>query len=822
MGVVYWSVRSLISHWRKHPVQFFSLFTGLWLATALLTGVQALNSQARQSYAQASQLIGGLPQATLSARNGGLISQESFLALRRQGWPVSPMLQGSAIIQGQTRRLQIMGIEPVSLPVGSSIAGEPTETQDLMAFISPPGQTWVANQTLHELNLQEGEQPYLVNGQRLPPITGKSGMAPGMLLVDIGVAQRLLEAPDQLSRLVFPADFQKPLPSPWNERLQWQPHSNENDPGQLTESFHLNLMALGLLAFAVGLFIVHAAIGLALEQRRPLLRTLRASGVSVQKLLIALTGELIALALLGGLAGIVSGYVLASLLLPDVAASLRGLYGAEVAGELSLNPIWWLGSLGLSLLGALLAGANSLWRAARLPLLGLANSEAWHQAHRAWLKRQGWIAALAAVVAFIAWLTGNSLAAGFIMMGSLLLAAALGLPVALSGLLRLAPASMRSPLLGWFIADCRQQLPGLSLALMALLLALAANIGAGSMTEGFRHTFGVWLDQRLSAELYIRPASPDQVQEMANWLTARPEVDRVLAGLELETQLGGWPLTIAGVEDDELYRNHWPLLEARAGNPWDALFKGDSVMLSEQLARHLNIEIGDTVKLPAAEGAWLAKIVGIYADYGNPRGHVLVDAKVMKAHWPNLPVSRYALRMEPSAVGNLKQAIKDTFALDDSRLVDQVQLKQWATQVFERTFSATSALNTLTLGVAGVALFIALLTQSQSRLGQLAPLWAMGVTRRQLMLLNVGQTWLLTLLTLLLAIPLGILLAWCLVAVINVQAFGWRLPLQVFPDQLMRLAGLALLATWLASAWPLWTLWRSRPVDLLRVLSDER
>lgn len=207
MGVVYWSVRSLISHWRKHPVQFFSLFTGLWLATALLTGVQALNSQARQSYAQASQLIGGLPQATLSARNGGLISQESFLALRRQGWPVSPMLQGSAIIQGQTRRLQIMGIEPVSLPVGSSIAGEPTETQDLMAFISPPRQTWVANQTLHELNLQEGEQPYLVNGQRLPPITGKSGMAPGMLLVDIGVAQRLLEAPDQLSRLVLPADF---------------------------------------------------------------------------------------------------------------------------------------------------------------------------------------------------------------------------------------------------------------------------------------------------------------------------------------------------------------------------------------------------------------------------------------------------------------------------------------------------------------------------------------------------------------------------------------------------------------------------------------
>lgn len=46
--------------------------------------------------------------------------------------------------------------------------------------------------------------------------------------------------------------------------------------------------------------------------------------------------------------------------------------------------------------------------------------------------------------------------------------------------------------------------------------------------------------------------------------------------------------------------------------------------------------------------------------------------------------------------------------------------------MFERTFAATAALNSLTLAVAGVALFISLLTQSQSRLGQLAPLWALG------------------------------------------------------------------------------------------------
>src|SRR3546814_10006259 len=143
----------------------------------------------------------------------------------------------------------------------------------------------------------------------------------------------------------------------------------ENNLSRLTESFHLNLDALGVLSFVVGLFIVHAAIGLALEQRRGLLRTLRACGVSARLLVTSLVLELGALALLGGIAGVLSGYWLASLLLPDVAASLRGLYGAEVAGHLNLSPCWWLSGVGLSLLGALLAGAGSLLRAARLPVL---------------------------------------------------------------------------------------------------------------------------------------------------------------------------------------------------------------------------------------------------------------------------------------------------------------------------------------------------------------------------------------------------------------------------------------------------------------------
>jgi putative ABC transport system permease protein len=825
MGVFYGALRALLSHWRQHPVQFFSVLTGLWLATSLLTGVQALNSQARDSYARASQLIGGEPQASLTAPNGATFSQVLFVNLRRAGWPVSPVLQARLSLKGhEDQRLQLMGIEPLSLPTGSAVAGQALDIARMVDFISPPGSTWIAPQTLQALGYHEGEQPLSVNGQRLPPLHRQADMAPGVLLVDIGFAQQVLGMPQQLSRLLLPKDFtatQPSLPEDVARQLVLKRSGEENNLSRLTESFHLNLDALGFLSFAVGLFIVHAAIGLALEQRRGLIRTLRACGVSARMLIFSLSVELGCLALLGGIAGVVSGYLLAGVLLPDVAASLRGLYGAEVAGQLSLSPLWWVSGVGLGLLGALLAGANSLLRAARLPLLALANPQAWHQAHARWLRRQGWVAAIAGVVALLALLLGDSLASGFMLLACLFLGAALGLPVLLNAVLSLVLRRSHSVLGQWFIADCRQQLPALSLALMALLLAMAANIGAGSMTAGFRQTFSDWLEQRLTAELYVNPESPAQARDIQQWLGQQPQVSAVLPSWQVSIQLQGWPADVYGVIDHPTYRQHWPLLQAQGDKPWEQLAADDTLMLSEQLARRLKVQLGDRLAIPTAQGQWSPRIVGIYADYGNPKGHLLVNAEHLQRYWPQLAPSRFNVRIDPASVPSLVRALQARFALVDNRIVDQTQLKVWSSQVFERTFAATAALNSLTLGVAGVALFISLLTQSESRLGQLAPLWALGVTRRQLMLLNLGQTWLLALLTLLLALPLGIVLAWCLNAVINVQAFGWRLPLRIFPLQLLQLMALALLATLLASAWPLLKLYRSRPADLLRTFARD-
>ncbi|RZI78708.1 MAG: ABC transporter permease, partial [Pseudomonas sp.] len=351
---------------------------------------------------------------------------------------------------------------------------------------------------------------------------------------------------------------------------------------------------------------------------------------------------------------------------------------------LSLSPQWWLAGVGVSLLGALLAGVSSVLRAARLPLLALAQPQAWRLAQGPWLRRQALVALLLGLVALGCWQWGNNLTSAFVLLAALLLAAALLLPalleLALAGLARLC----RRPLPQWFVADSRQQLPALSLALMALLLALAASVGVGSMTEGFRRTFTGWLDQRLSADLYLTPRDTAQAVQISDWLACQPEVTAVLPNWRVEWRLQQWPTQVQGIVDHPYYSNHWPLLEKSAG-AWEQLAQGRGIMLSEQLARRLQLGLGDALQLPEPS-AQTMPVVGIYADYGNPKGHLLISAGWLRQHWPQATLSNLGLTVASEHLPALKRALGQQFSLDDSRMVEQTTLKRWSAAVFERTF----------------------------------------------------------------------------------------------------------------------------------------
>jgi putative ABC transport system permease protein len=356
---------------------------------------------------------------------------------------------------------------------------------------------------------------------------------------------------------------------------------------------------------------------------------------------------------------------------------------------------------------------------------------------------------------------------------------------------------------------------------MALLLALAVNVGVGTMVETFSRTFIVWLDGRLSADVYINALDNAQATEIKTWLRQRPEVQAILPGGRAETQLDGAPIEIVGLPDHATYRDHWPLLQS-SNNAWNRLRPGDAGFVSEQLARRLNLRLGDHIELPAPGGNWTLEVVGIYADYGNPKGQLTVNIAALLRRFPTIPQTRLGLRVAPPQIPALMSALQAKFRLDDRNLLDQATLKAESTRIFNRTFAVTAALNAFTLGVAGIALLTSLLTLGNSRLPQLAPLWAIGITRQRLAWIELLKTMSVALITTLLALPLGLLVAWCLIAVVNVKAFGWRLPFHVFPLQLIELVAVAMLAALFASLLPALKLARMQPASLIKIFADER
>jgi putative ABC transport system permease protein len=795
-------LETLLAHWRRHPVQLVTLLLGLSLATALWSGVQAINAEARASYDAAARAVGGDTLPALVDADGARIPLATYVALRRAGWLVTPVIEGE--LPARRGQVRLIGVDLLTAPP-EAIAGEgATETEVEPAdSLGAPGRIFANAETASRLD-DDG----------LPPLVVAPNVPPGIVMADIGVAARALGRGPEVDRLLVLPDqpLGRPALADVAPELERREPGAQSDVARLTDSFHLNLTAFGLLSFAVGLFIVHGAVGLAFEQRRPTFRTLRALGLPSRRLLLLLGAELLAIALVAGAAGMALGGLIAAALLPDVAATLRGLYGADVDGALSLRPAWWAAGMAIAVAGTAVAGAGAMWKVATLPLLAPAQPRAWARASERTIRFQVAGAAALVALAVVLGIAGSGLVAGFLMLGALLVAAALLLPMWLSLCLRLGQRLARGPLAEWFWADTRQQLPGLGLALMALLLALAANIGVGTMVQSFRLTFTGWLDQRLAAELYLQVEDEAQGRDLTAWL--EPRADAVLPIWNAETRVLGAPAEVFGVADHATYRENWPLLSALP-DVWDAVATGDGVLVNEQLARREGLSPGDGIIL----SDWRTQVAGVYSDYGNPTGQVLVGLGELD-QFEGVTRLNYGVRTDDPE--GLADAIVNEFGLAPDRIVDQAALKRLSLDIFERTFAVTSALNVLTLGIAGVAILTSLLTLSGLRLSQLAPVWAVGLTRSRLGALELLRTLLLAALTFAAAIPVGLVLAWTLLAVINVDAFGWRLPMHVFPRDWLTLGLLSLAAAALASLWPTLRLARLRPAELVKVFAHER
>ena len=105
-------LRTLLSHYRRHPVQAVFLFTGIVVANVLLAGTLLINAQARQSYDRGEQFLSSAPTGYIrhSDKSKG-IDEREYIKLRRQGFDklVPVLRQFVRLENGQALELMLTG-----------------------------------------------------------------------------------------------------------------------------------------------------------------------------------------------------------------------------------------------------------------------------------------------------------------------------------------------------------------------------------------------------------------------------------------------------------------------------------------------------------------------------------------------------------------------------------------------------------------------------------------------------------------------------------------------------------------------------------------
>ncbi len=798
--MMYWGLLALLSHWRRAPVQLLAIVFGLALSTALWSAVQAINATARSSYASAESQLTLFGTDRITSVDGSL-TLEDYISFRRQGWGVSPVWEREVALGGS--EVTLLAIDVLSHPMVDSLL----DTDGAFATSSSSSTAPELDQIpffLHPHTLAKMSSPP-------PRTTTVTNLPVGLVVTDFAAVQNLRADINILSYLVVLEDNKRDESDLLSE-YRWI-RSAQISPGQLTDSFHLNLTAFGLLAFVVGLFIVQSTIKLAVEQRRGLMRTLRSLGLSLTGLVTLCAAELLMLALFAGSLGLGLGFFVAGALLPDVNATLSGLYGAEVSGTLSMEPSWVVLGLTMTLLGTAVAGGTSLYQVYRLPILqGPATSA--RAATSARIQKRGLIVGFLLLAVTPLLLLVPHLIAGFALMGTLMLGTVLLLPAVVSWFINIAERAARPGLPQWFWSDMRVQLHTLNVPLMALALAIATTIGVETMTSSFRLTFVEWLNQRFAADLYIRIDDAKQAPAILEFLSNNGHHARPLRTADLTH--AAHPTQIWGVVEDPYYQDRWPMI-SQLPEAWPQLHMGGGVVINEQMARARDLWPDDTFTVT---NVGTVSVLGVYSDYGNPNHQIIMSNDILERSFIDTQLSNIAVST-PDKTG-LRNALLDVFYLDNSAILDQNALRDQSLKVFDQTFVVTAALNVLTLAIAGFALLTSFAALWNQRLPQIAPIWAMGLPLRSIAQLEVTRSLGLAFLTALFAIPLGVVLAWVLLSVTNVLAFGWKLQLYLFPVSWLRTVLLALIAALLACAPSAFRLLRIAPSELLKVFANER
>jgi putative ABC transport system permease protein len=824
---------SLLRHLLRHPWQLGLAILGIALGVAVVLAVDIANSSALRSFELANQQLTGSASHRIVASSEAGVPEQVYVHLRRQGIrSIAPVVMGYAeALEPPGKRYQLLGIDPFAEgPFRPHLDARETEVAsiDLLALLTEPDTAVlpgdVADPTALSLQIGADTLTLRAVGQLTDPSLH------GLVLMDIATAQTLLDRVGWLSHI----DVRLPEGEA-GERLLTQLQSALPESlhlvdtaeqaaatAELSASFGLNLTALSLLALLVGMFLIYNTMTFVVVQRRGLLGMLRALGVTRSEIIRGILGEALLLGLIGTLLGGVLGVWLGSVLLHLVTQTIDDLYYVLTVTRLELSPLTLAKAAALGLFASVLAALLPA-REAAMATPGAAISRV--QLETQWRALLPLVSACGiALLLFSAalfWLT-TSLVAALLATFALLIGCALLTPLAVVGLTALTDQLPWGLLPRMALRGVVRHLSRTGVAVAALMVAFATTVGIGVMVDSFRSGVIVWLQDVLTADVYITPVAAGSVDiNLDSAVLARlpdiPGVAAVTTARWRTLDLEGRPVQLGALDIPDQAPLGYRLRHGEAQPVQQALQAG-AILVSEPLAYRRNLAPGDTLTLPVADGTRAFTIAGVFYDYGSEHGRIIIQQAVYRDYWRDLAIDSAGVYLAEgydldTVRRNLEQELG---ALQAIRIWSNRAIFDLTLEIFERTFTITRVLQLLAIIVAGVGLLSALLAQLLERTREFSLLRALGMTPAQLGILLTLQSSFLGLVAGVLALPVGLLVASVLVFVINRRAFGWTLPFEPDPNLLWQTVALALSAALLAVVLPAWRLWRQPPAAGLR------
>ncbi|MEY2342032.1 FtsX-like permease family protein [Acidithiobacillus sp. IBUN Pt1247-S3] len=799
---------------RAHPGASVLAVLGVALGVALGLAIALINVQAVDNVSSGLRRLSGQADLLLTHPGGSLA----------QGWyPRLAMAPGVAVAAPELRvlattpdgkALPVWGIDAFrSLALGQPLV--PLGLKDPFTLFNPLHLV-LDQSAISELHVQVGQalvlqaagvpRSFVVIGSIPDPVPGQA-----VAITDIASAQWLWGDEGKVSQIAlrlrpdaniaqFAAVWAKQLPP---GAILRTPKDAGSVTARASLAYRVNLLVLSLVALFTGAFLVYTTLAFTAIRQRRSLAILRVLGLREREVLLASQLQGLVLGLPGALLGVPLGILVAQLALARMGGNLGAGYFSGAGAALDAHPWLWT-IFALAGLGAALFGAFwPAWSGRRLPIVRILGNGSEEELPGGHLGIGLLLLLLAGIAALLpAW--GGIPYAAYAAIAILLIATLFLLPGLLALLARFLPLPEQA--LQRLVAAQLRGNPGrASRSLAAIVVAFSLVVAMAVMVGSFRDSVSDWLRDILNADIYVQAGSGNQELLPAGsgkQLCHLPGVERCsrLRHTELAVLPQRPPVALLarGMDPQHPGRTLQILQEA----PNDP--RGPPpIWISEILAGLSHWRAGQIIDLPIGKKGERVRIAGIYRDYAYQEGAISIPIDEYRRWTGDTRINGVALWLAPHASAEeVLRALHKRFPESHHwQIATPGEILQRSLQIFDQSFAATYALEAVAIVIGLLGVSNGFGAQTLLRRQEFALLRSLGLRRRDVLHLILGEGIVLSLFGVLLGAGLGLLISLILIERVNPLSFHWQMGFHLPWAQLVIMAGALLLASTLTMLW---------------------